>query len=108
MSFMRKPPPGLVGSSTPGVVTKKLSVSKKMPEAAKLAYPETTGSQRRVAMSNPVVISTTPITFEAPCTLVTAYIQDKKGECDTKSRMPSASNEANLKPPHITSKKTSP
>jgi hypothetical protein len=47
-----KPPAGLVGDSTPGVVTRNDSVTRNVPAASRLPAADAPGCQHRAAMSS--------------------------------------------------------
>src|SRR6266516_721896 len=78
-SFMRKPPIGFVGASTPGVVTRNESVTTNMPAAARLAYPEILGNHGRTAMRSAAVTSNTPSRSDVPRSPKIGYNHDMSG-----------------------------
>ena len=108
MSFIRKPPKGLVGDRAPGVVTRNDSVTRKVPAAITLPRADRAGRQRRSVISSAAASSTTPMRAEVPRTPNSGYSQLSSGLFSTSGRMPSASKAANLKPPHNTSRATRP
>ena len=81
-------PPRL--GSQPGVVTRKLSVVRNMPDARALPTAEPIGHTGRSAMSKPMAISTTPSSVENRPTLTSRYTQPISGLFATNGWMPSA------------------
>ena len=81
---------------TPGVVTKKLRVARKVPAARMLPIDDTLAEKGRVAISKAITISLEPITFEIPCAPNEVCSQLKSGPWATKGAMPCASSVVNL------------
>src|SRR5262249_8298169 len=102
-SFIRNPDHS---GDNPGVVKRKLSVMAKVLVAPRLPITDRRGHHGRTASKMPMVNSMTPIRFEAPVTLVTAYSQPRKGLLGTQGWMVSASPSVNLARPKRTRKRT--
>jgi hypothetical protein len=66
------------------------------------------GDQRRTPINTPSVISTMPMMFDAPCTLVTPYIQLNNGLLASSGWIHTASNSVNFARPKATRNTTSP
>lgn len=99
MSFKRNCPgsaeiagnPPAMGSKTPGVVTKKLSVIKKVQHDIAAPIAEATGTNAPSKSIVAVESSMTPITSLAPCMPNAVFIQDMKGLLAIKPMFPVAS-----------------
>lgn len=87
----RKPPnsfgtgtgnPG-TATQTPGVVTRKLSVTANIPTAPRLPTAASAGDQGRMTTRSAMAISVAPMTSETPRTLATEYSHERDGLCET-------------------------
>ena len=108
MSFIKNPPKGFVGASTPGVLARNDSVTRNVPAASKLPTADRSGRQRRRPMRIAALTSMIPIRSAVPRTPSSGYSQLRNGLCSTSGRIPSASKSKNLKPPQSSNSATSP